>query len=271
MTRRLLKTQRSTSINLLIALAMLPLLAGCIAVPIPDLPETHVQYLDNKPRSRIEVGKTSRDDVLDNLGSPTALSANPSIWMYSIKEYTSTGWEFCFALMIHQYMPIECLPKIEGEETLSFLEIRFDDSRTVTQKRVVKLALDECTDTGFCWDGYLSFNPSGPTKPWHCAVHLFTNHAAISTKIDTARSKEYELSLTANDFQIFLLQPWEPEVIFAFDDGSKKRVTVPCDRKSAHFVFVFKKAAAFDVKVIPEHKARPLIVGKQTLTRVNFD
>jgi hypothetical protein len=258
-----------------ITLALAPFASGCVILPIPIPSETHLEYMDRKAGSFIEVGKSSRDDVLDNLGSPTVLSSERSIWIYSIREYESTGWRVCGAVIgPGGGAGAGCPTEFVGREKYSFLEIQFDSSRIVTHRQISSLSIGECTEAGFCWDGLPAFlaTRGGRASPaWHCAVHLYTPNAAISAKLEIMGSEEFDLSLTDNDFQLVLLQPWQPDIVISFDDGSKKRAPVSCDKESAHFVRIDRGASAYNMRSVPEHEGRRVVINKQTLTRVNFE
>jgi hypothetical protein len=256
-----------------ITLALVSFASGCVILPIPIPSETHLEFMDRKDGSFIEAGKSSRDDVLDNLGSPTVLSSEPSIWIYSIKEYQSTGWQVCGAAIGPSGGGAGCPTEFEGREKYSFLEIQFDSSGIVTHRQVSSLAIGECTEAGFCWDGLPAFLATrGVRVPpaWHCAVHLYTTNAAISANLEIMGPEEFDLSLTNKDFQLVLLQSWEPDIVISFDDGSKKRLPVPCDKESAHFMQIDRGASAYNMRWVPEYEGRRVVINKQTLTRVNF-
>ena len=258
-----------------IALTLLFFASGCVIVPIPVPSETRLEFMDREAIGFIEVGKSSRDDVLDNLGSPTVLSIEPSIWIYSMREYLSTRWRACGAIIA----PVAggggaCGKASEGKEKYSFLEIQFDSSRIVTHRQISSLAIGECTEAGFCWNGLPAFGATRGAQvasPNYCAAHIYTPNTAISAKVKINVSEEFDLSLTNNDFQLILLQRRQPLIVFLFDDGSKKRVRVPCDTESAHFVKIDRGTFAYNVRLVPEHDGRPVVISKRTLTRVNFE
>ncbi len=262
-----------------ITLALLPFASGCAIVPIPIPSETHLEYMDREAADFIEVGKSSRDDVLYNLGSPTVLSVDPSIWIYSVREYLSTRWQLCYAIIAPSDIAAGCSNNFarplatEGKEKYLFLEIGFDSSRIVTHRQISSLAIRECTEAGFCWNGLPAFRPTRggngvPAK--YCAVHLYTPNTAIFAKLKIDGSDEFDLSLTNNDFQLVLLQLWQHQIVISFDDGSKQRIPVPCDTKSAHFAQIDRGAYSYNVRLVPEHDGRHAVISKRTLTRVNF-
>lgn len=261
-------------LKVLTVLGLLALSSGCIVVPVPEPGETHVVYIEKSHKKRIQVGESTQNDVLDVLGSPTSIAVNPSIWMYSVNEYLSTGWELCVAFFIYGGFDGGCPGDFPGEERYSFMEIRFNDDRVVSQRRIQSLAAGECTATGFCWDGRPAFRAvrgvrKGPV--WHCAVHLFTPNQEILAELDVGGAKQFDLALTRDDFQILLLQSWEPEFTLSFVDGSTRRVAVPCARNAANFLVVFEEAATYHVSWVPEDRGRLAVMNKQTLTRVNFN
>ena len=133
-----------------ITLALLPFASGCVILPIPVPSETHLEYMDREAVDFIEVGKSSRDDVLYNLGSPTVLSVDPSIWIYSVREYLSTRWRTCGAIIAPSGPEGGCSRATKGKEKYLFLEIGFDGSRIVTHRQISSLATGECTEAGFC-------------------------------------------------------------------------------------------------------------------------
>jgi len=255
-----------------ITLALVPFASGCVILPIPIPSETHLEFMDREAVDFIEVGKSSRDDVLDNLGSPTVLSVEPSIWIYSIREYLSARWRLCGAIG-GPSGDAGCWKASEGKEKYSFLEIRFDSSRIVTHRQISSVAIGECTEAGFCWNGLPAFRAARGAQVSsvnHCAVHLYTPDTAISAKLKIDGSDEFGLSLTNNDFQLVLLQRWQPHFDISFDDGSKERVRVPCDTESAHFAQIDKETYAYNVRRVPEYDGRRAVISKRTMTRVNF-
>jgi hypothetical protein len=254
-----------------IALTLLFFASGCVIVPIPVSSETRLEYMGIEAGDILEVGKSSRDDVLDHLGGPTVLSVNPSIWIYSMKEYLSMRWRTCGGVAGYGG---GCSKASEGEEMYSFLEIRFNSSRIVTHKQIVSLALGECTEAGFCWDGLPAFRTTRGDRisaANYCAVHLYTPNNAISARLKIEGSDEFDLSMANNDFQLALLRPEEPDIGISFDDGSKERVHVPCSTGSAHFVQIGKATSVYHARLVPEHDGRRVVISKRTLTRVNFE
>ena len=257
-----------------ITLALAPFASGCVILPIPIPSETHLEFMGREAVDFIEVGKSSRDDVLDNLGSPTVLSSEPSIWIYSIREYQSTGWRVCGAVIGLGGGGGGCSKASEGKEKYSFLEIHFDSSRIVTHRQISGLAVGECTEAGFCWNGLPAFRATRGTQvaaAKYCAVHIYTPNAAISAKLKIDGSDEFDLSLTNDDFQLVPLQSWQPDIVISFDDGSKKRIPVPCDTESAHFIRIDRGTFAYNAILVPEHDGRRIVISKRTLTRVNFE
>ena len=256
-----------------ITLTLLTFASGCVILPIPVPSETHLDFMGKEAIDFIEVGKSSRNDVLDNLGSPTVLSNEPSIWIYSMREYLSTRWRTCVAIFSPTGAEAGCSKANEGKEKYSFLEIHFDSSRIVTHRQISSLAFGECTETGFCWNGLPAFRASRGAQvaaAKYCAVHIFTPDTAISAKLNFDASDEFDLSLTNDDFQLVLLQRWQPHIDISFDDGSRKRIRVPCDKKSTHFVKIDRGSFTYNVRLVPEHDGRRVVIGKRTLTRVNF-
>ena len=257
-----------------ITLTLLPFASGCVVLPIPVPSETHLEFMGREAVDFIEVGKSSRNDVLDNLGSPTVLSIEPSVWIYSMREYLSTRWRACGAIIGPTGVEGGCSKASEGKEKYSFLEIQFDSSRIVINRQISSLDIGECTEVGFCWNGLPTFRATRGAQvasPNYCAAHIYTPNTAISTKVKINVSDEFDLSLTNNDFQLILLQRRQPLIVFSFDDGSKKRVRVPCDTESAHFVQIDRGTFAYNVRLVPEHDGRRVVIGKRTLTRVNFE
>jgi hypothetical protein len=252
-----------------ITLTLLPFVSGCVILPIPVPSETHLDFMGREAVDFIEVGKSSRNDVLDNLGSPTVLSNEPSIWIYSMREYLSTRWRTCGGIISPTgAAEAGCSKANEGKEKYTFLEIQFDSSRIVTHRQISSLAFGECTETSFCWNGLPAFRATQGAQdsaPNYCAVHIFTPNTAISAKLKMDASDEFDLSLTNDDFQLILLQRWQPHIDISFDDGSKKRVRVPCGKESAHFVKIDKGAFAYNVRLVPEHDGRRVVIGKRML------
>jgi len=247
--------------------------SGCVILPDQVPSETRLKFMYKDAVGFIEVGKSSRDDVLHNLGSPTLLSAKPSIWIYSMREYLSTRWRVCHVIASPYGVGSGCSKASEGKERYSFLEIQFDSSRIVTHRQISSLAIGECTEAGFCWNGLPAFRATRGARIAsvnHCAAHIYTPNTAISAKLKINASDEFNLSLTNNDFQLILLQRQQPLIVFSFDDGSKKRVRVPCDTESAHFVRIDREMLAYNVRLVPEHDGRRVVIGKRTMTRVNF-
>jgi len=257
------------------ALALLPFASGCVILPVPVPSKTHLEFMDREAVDFIEVGKSSRDDVLDNLGSPTMLSVEPSIWIYSIREYLSTRWRACGVIIGPGDGAAGCSKATDGKEKYSFLEIRFDSSRIVTHRQIYSLAIGECTEAGFCWswNGLRAFRAKRGAQVAsanHCAVHFYTPDTAISAKLKIDGSDEFDLSLTNNDFQLVQLQRGQPPFVISFDDGSKKHVRVPCYKESGHFVQIDRGMFAYNVRLVPEHDGRRVVISKRTMTRVNF-
>ena len=257
-----------------ITLTLLTFASGCVILPIPVPSETRLEFIDKEAVGFIEVGKSSRDDVLDNLGSPTVLSVKPSIWIYSMREYLSTRWRVCHVIASPYGVGSGCSKANEGKERYSFLEIQFDSSRIVSHRQISSLAIGECTEAGFCWNGLPAFRATRGAQvasPSYCAAHIYTPNTAISAKVKINVTDEFDLSLTTNDFQLILLQRRQPLIVFSFDDGSKKHVRVPCDTKSAHFVRIDRGTFAYNVRLMPEHDGRRVVISNRTLTRVNFE
>ena len=256
-----------------ITLTLLPVVSGCVFLPIPVASETHLEFMGREAVDFIEVGKSSRNDVLDELGSPTVLSNEPSIWIYSMREYLSTRWRVCGAVFSPTGAEAGCSKTNKGKEKYSFLEIHFDSSRIVTHRQIASLAFGECTETGFCWNGLPAFRATRGAQvaaPNYCAVHIFTPNTAISAKLKMDASDEFDLSLTNDDYQLVLLQRWQPHIDISFDDGSRKRLPVPCGKESAHFVKIDRGAFVYNVRLVPEHDGRRVVIGKRMLTQVNL-
>lgn len=268
--------RRSSSLSICwyigITLTLLPFASGCIVLPIPIPSQSHQEFMGREAVDFVEVGKSSRDDVLEHLGSPTVLSAEPSIWIYSMREYLSMRWRTCVGVAGYGG---GCFKPSKGKEKYSFLEIRFDSSRVVTHRQFVSLASGECTESGFCWNGLPSFRTTRSAQVSavnYCAVHFYTPNTAISAQLSLGGSDAFDLSMTNNNFQLALLQRrGRPNIGISFEDGSKKNIYVPCDTGSAHFVQIRRGTSAYKARLVPEHVGRPVIISRLALTRVNFE
>ncbi len=254
-------------------LLLTTLLCGCVIIPVPVPGETYERYMAREDRTFIELGKTSRQQVLAALGSPTALSTRHALWVYTIEEYLSTGWEICALVVVPPDAGGDCPKKIKGRQKHRFLALRFDTAGIVEHREIIVLEDGECDETGFCWNigpAFRTVNGLWQPPDWHCAVHLYSGNARIEGMVETTAGKRYELLLTRDNFQIVLLQREEPTIDLIFDDGARKRTAIPCDRASAHFVQVDRKASGYRVRRVPEHGGRLNIIRKETLVATNF-
>lgn len=255
-----------------IGIILAPLLSGCVIIPVPLVGETYESYMDRKDRSFIEAGETNRQEVLEYLGSPTALSAGRGIWVYSIKDYLSMGWALCVMVLITPEGGA-CPTEFEGEEKSQFLEIEFDDAGIVSGRRVTSLATGECSKSGFCWDDQPAFvTVSGDrVKPdYHCAVHFYSADVPISAKLELPGTKAFDLSLNIRNFQVVLLQRREAQIVIRFDDGSNQKMLIPCGEVSANFVHISRKKGRYRVWLVPEFEGRPVIINKPRMIAINF-
>jgi hypothetical protein len=265
-------SKRSKPFLIFLLCAEIIITSGCVILPIPVPSKSHLEFMGREAVDFVEVGKSSRENVLDNLGSPTVLSAEPSIWIYSMREYLSMRWRTCAGVVGGD---AGCSKASKGKEKYLFLQIRFDSARIVTHAQIVSLAIGECTDAGFCWNRLPSFRTTRGAEVSavnYCAVHFYTPNTAISAKLKLDGSDEFDLSMTNNNFQLALLQRRKrPDIGITFDDGSLKHVRVPCDKASAHFVQVDRGTSAYNMRLVPEHVGRRVIISKLALTRVNFE
>lgn len=269
----------STVFRTFIIVLML-LLSACIIipVPVPVIGETQDSYLQKEDIGFIEIRKSSRTDILAKLGSPTALSAEPPIWVYSIEQYLATAWDICafviFPLGVAMELGAVCPTESERSQKHSFLEVQFDDAGIVTGLNIDSLDDGACSKFGFCWDEqptFLTANGSKVAPDWNCAVHLYTVGSPISAKLEIIGPKEFDLSLSKESFHIVLLQRWEPDIVILFDDGSRRRLPVACDTASAHFVQIDKAKSGYRVWQVPEVEGRKVVINKQSLLAVNFE
>jgi hypothetical protein len=228
--------------------------------------------MDKNAANFLEVGKTSQDDVLDELGAPTFLSDELSLWIYFVKHYLPTGWRICAAAVTPSGAGAGCPTEYVARNKLSLLEIQFDSSRSVADWKLVNLKDPECTEAGFCWNGAPLFRTAqgvvAKTSDL-CAIHFYTSEPAITATLKLEGIDEFELSMTSNDYQP-LLKHGQPEVRVSFDDGSERLLRVPCQLQSAHFVQLSRGTSAYEMRYVSEHEGRRAVIGKQSLTRLNF-
>lgn len=127
-----------------LAVLMLVLLCqGCAVIPVP-YSGSMTTYIDENRLAQIEVGKTTRAEVLEQFGQPGWTNVPNDRWLYQLRRGSSSGVSGCLLLPgMANADDIMCTRR--GKERLHVLDLRFDSSNIVVMKKSV-VAAKKCTD-----------------------------------------------------------------------------------------------------------------------------
>jgi hypothetical protein len=121
------------------------LLTGCLILPFPV--DDAVPYIDDIPH--LEVGSSTKRDVIEQLGEPAANYSHGSIYVYSDFEKT---WEVAYFL---------AAPYAGGDAGVQdfgnrhYLVLYFDELGVLADHKVeIGDGRGDCTETGFCTTVY---------------------------------------------------------------------------------------------------------------------
>ncbi len=132
---------------------VVPFLAGCIAVPIPLVPDPHPYPAAEL--AYLEVGRTTRDDVLAQHGSPYK-ELGPW-WIFYASRY-EVGFRVCAASMGGE---VGC-DLVDRELKTYFLAVKFDASDVVEGFEVFSEDFNGCKKSGICCnDGFVQLEERG--------------------------------------------------------------------------------------------------------------
>ena len=71
-------------------------ISGCVGVPLPS--KTLKEYIPEDSLSFLDVGLTTKDEVIEKLAEPASTFSNGSKWVYRTNLRETDRWAACFYL-----------------------------------------------------------------------------------------------------------------------------------------------------------------------------
>ncbi len=184
--RNSLKVVRTAGCMLLVIFSL-----GCADIPVP-LPSASVTLIDNDEIVLIQVGKTRRADVRQQLGYPKHSFNDGSRWLYIARSRRAGIMQVCGNN--------GCTNK-NYKRVITYLDIKFDSSAIVQSRELSTVKQGKCANSNICRDVYGRAFAYGSkaedalakrfaTEPNRCAVYLYTAQAngPIFIQIDESES-----------------------------------------------------------------------------------
>ena len=127
-------------------LTSVALLQGCVAFPAPYLSSMEI-FIDEERIGFVEIGETSRAEVLNNLRDPSWKNESGSEWVYALRYGYRGGVGGCFIVAEEIGGSGTC--STPGPKRLYALSLTFDDTGVITDK-MVGAATESCSENQDC-------------------------------------------------------------------------------------------------------------------------
>ncbi len=163
------------------------LLHGCIAIPVP--PKMLEEYIPKGSLSFLEVGLTTKDEVVEKLTEPTSSFSNGSKWIYrtNVRE---TGRTAGCSFIVED----DCYVGL-GSHTYGLLDLDFDDRGVLSDWELsyAESGTETCTKQGVC---------VFPVYRQGIKADLTVSHRVFAPESTDLAAKRFDVS--GNDCAIFL-------------------------------------------------------------------
>lgn len=248
-----------------VALALFVLLAfstqGC-SFPIVSSPAhgVDVDYIDESAQEAIEVGSTSEIEIVNAIGTPDLKVPNPSRWYYKIARERPGVRKTCMLLGLG----MACTEPQGDLQLVTYLELFFDDSGVLIDKRIYDLRASRCNEYGVCLsDDGLSLAVDASESddlaskkinavPLTCKVYVYRLSNSLPISAVWLKGSDIAFQVVRPDrYQIMELSEEAPELIAGFipifrEDENRRLVAVgataeesvslDCGSRTTHFV-----------------------------------
>ncbi len=260
------------------------LLGGCVPIPLA-LPADEEPFKE-KVIGRIQVGETSRDEVIEMLGEPKAFLMDPEIHYYAESHFK--GFVGVLILVV---APGEAgaVPLGDGGLTTRALAIQFDETGIVSS--VDRLPAGPCKSTIPCLGyAYLKRNDKtyelflfapkkddAAAKQFHpkrdsCSVYLFAKlggpfRSRPRLKVTLGSPPFPTRLLYSGGYQLWHLSPGQHRIYI----GALRRVRIElrCDAGEVKYL-EFRKSLGFFTGYVAEFQFLDAKVGKEQVHQRNL-
>ncbi len=122
------------------------LLHGCIVIPVP--PKMLEEYIPKDSLSFLEVGLTTKDEVVEKLAEPASTFSNGSKWIYRTNLRETGRWAGCLLIEVDGDIPCD----VGGSHTYGLLDLDFDDRGVLSDWELsyAESGTETCTKQGVC-------------------------------------------------------------------------------------------------------------------------
>jgi hypothetical protein len=250
-------------------------LHGCIAIPVPS--KMLEEYIPKDSLSFLEVGLTTKDEVVEKLAEPASTFSNGSKWIYrtNVRE---TGRTAGCSFIVHE----DCYVGF-GSHTYGLLDLDFDDRGVLSDWELLDAEYSRCSKEGVCVLGTLGesdimvfapestdlaakrFDVSGND----CAIYLHASELRPST---TMRVQ------IENVFDTWLRRSWETYLYRVLPAASylirtsyeyettTKSIQFACNDGDVVFIrFVATDDGDYDLEVATESDGRAAIEHRRLI------
>jgi hypothetical protein len=151
-------------------------ISGCVGVPLPSI--TLEEYIPEDSLSFLDVGLTTKDEVIEKLAEPASTYSNGSKWIYRANLRATNRWAACVYMVFDMGCERASLSRKYG-----LLGLDFDDRGVLSDWELSYAEFGYCSKEGVCVldESYMIFAPESTdlaakridVSGNYCAIYLY--------------------------------------------------------------------------------------------------